>query len=120
MEPKPPIKREIVVALITHGAVATVLFWYFTGYCPPAINSLKNGGHFPTPFAVFMTIYNFVKPSFPFVIPIVAGMLWLDARILSFLHRQYGAVLSKIWMWSITVIGAFTIAWSIWALNTAW
>ena len=120
MPPQLDIKRDTVVTLIVHGAVASVLFWFFAGYCPGAIDSLKNGSHFPTQFRVFVSVYHFLSPCFPFIIPIVAGLLWLDTRVFAFLYRQHGRMLSHFWLWGVTVAGALSIAFSIWALSSAW
>jgi hypothetical protein len=120
MSPQANIKRETVVTLLVHGAVAAVLFWFLAGYCPGAIDRLKNGGHFPTQFRVFVSMYYFVSPCFPFIIPIVAGLLWLDTRVFAFLYRRHGKVASQFWVWGIALVAALSVVFSIWALASAW
>lgn len=112
------IKRAAIVNLVFHGAIALVLVWFLAYHCPVVIERLKNGGHFPPEFRAFMYFYNFVSPCF--ILPIGLALIWLDARVFSLLHRQHRGLASLFWFWGVPLALAFFMAFSVWALNSAW
>jgi len=115
MLPHPDIKRDTMVTLIVPGVVASALFWFLAGYCPGAIDSLKSGGHFPTQFRVFASVYNILRPCFPFIIPIVAGHASCCGSV-----PTDSRTLFQVWVWGVTLVGTLSITFSIWALSSAY
>src|SRR5262245_9017265 len=117
----PQIKRAAIVNLVVHGVVGPMLVWFLAYHCSVVIHRLAfGGGHYPLQFRAFMSVYNFVRPCFTFIIPIALALLWLDARVFALLYRQHGRPVAFLWFCAIPLLSASFIAFSVWALKSAW
>jgi len=111
------LKHKAKIAVIVHG-ILLVLLLLLLVFIVPLFQELfeGNSGSLPHPTQHVFRLSELVRQYIALVIPMTAGLLWLDARIYSRLVRRHGARPAKRWSWGVILTLIVPWLYCVWAL----